>query len=153
GTGSSSLTRGVMPRARGKASRPLRCDNDLAWLDGAPRPRAMVPGTMGGLRAVAFNTGRSAARCVLTLTLALGASCAGGQRSPKARPRGRRVEGADQRPAGRPVNSVGEVTARCSGSLATDVTGCRRELQDQACLLGANIVWGVTQRQTEDGLE
>jgi uncharacterized protein YbjQ (UPF0145 family) len=40
-----------------------------------------------------------------------------------------------------PTENIGTVRARCATDVSRDE--CTRELQDQACRLGANVVWGV----------
>ena len=47
-----------------------------------------------------------------------------------------------------PTDNLGTVMARCS----TDVTDalCIRQLQDEACKLGADVVWGVPDQATLD---
>lgn len=40
-----------------------------------------------------------------------------------------------------PTENIGSVRARCAGDIAHDE--CIRELKDQACRLGADVVWGV----------
>jgi hypothetical protein len=50
----------------------------------------------------------------------------------------------------RPVRSLGEATARCTGDAMGDVAACTRALQDQACALGGDTLWGITSSQTDD---
>ncbi len=82
-------------------------------------------------------------------------ACASGPSRPRvagALPAGCPVEVLREGAPTRPVQSLGEVTARCTGDAMTDAPGCTRALQDQACALGATIVWGVTSSQTDDAL-
>ena len=48
-----------------------------------------------------------------------------------------------------PTDNLGTVMARCS----TDVSegACIRQLQDEACKLGGDVVWGVPDQATLDG--
>ena len=39
------------------------------------------------------------------------------------------------------TDNLGTVRARCAQDVSHD--DCRRELEDQACRLGADVVWGV----------
>lgn len=41
-----------------------------------------------------------------------------------------------------PTDNLGTVTARCDDSVSDD--DCKRTLKDEACKLGADIVWGVS---------
>src|SRR6187402_2493703 len=41
-----------------------------------------------------------------------------------------------------PTDNIGAVSASCDDRL--DVDDCMRTLKDEACRLGANIVWGVS---------
>lgn len=41
-----------------------------------------------------------------------------------------------------PTDNVGPVTARCDES--TSDADCMRTLKDQACKLGADVIWGVS---------
>jgi hypothetical protein len=41
-----------------------------------------------------------------------------------------------------PTDNIGTVRARCGFDIAPEA--CIRELSDQACKLGANVVWGVS---------
>lgn len=66
------------------------------------------------------------------------------------------VRGAEARPPGCPIDvlqdplanggarSLGTVTAHCTGDARDDVAWCTRALQDQACALGATVLWGVS---------
>ncbi len=49
-----------------------------------------------------------------------------------------------------PVRALGEVRARCTGDAMGNVVVCTRALHDQACALGADVVWGVTTENLED---
>jgi hypothetical protein len=40
-----------------------------------------------------------------------------------------------------PTDNLGSVNARCDDSVAE--ADCMRQLKDQACKLGADVVWGV----------
>lgn len=40
-----------------------------------------------------------------------------------------------------PTENIGTVRARCDTDLSREE--CRRELKDQACRLGADVIWGV----------
>jgi hypothetical protein len=51
------------------------------------------------------------------------------------------------------VENIGPVTALCNEDDSRDV--CQRELADQACLLGADILWqvdGPTPESTQNGM-
>jgi hypothetical protein len=50
----------------------------------------------------------------------------------------------------RPVQGLGDVTMRCTGDAIRDEAWCLRALQDQACALGAGVIWGVTATQNDD---
>jgi hypothetical protein len=50
----------------------------------------------------------------------------------------------------RPVQGLGDVTVRCTGDAIRDDAWCLRALQDQACALGAVVIWGVTTTQNDD---
>ena len=52
----------------------------------------------------------------------------------------------------RPVRSLGEATARCTGDAMGDMPACTRALQDQVCALGGDTVWGITSSQTDEAL-
>ena len=43
----------------------------------------------------------------------------------------------------RPTRSVGQVVARCRNEAMNDPVRCLRQLQDEACRMGAAVVWGV----------
>lgn len=52
-----------------------------------------------------------------------------------------------------PTENIGPVTALCSTDDSRDV--CERELEDQACLLGADVLWqvdGPTPEATSNGM-
>jgi hypothetical protein len=52
-----------------------------------------------------------------------------------------------------PTENIGPVTALCSTDDSADV--CERELEDQACLLGADVLWqvdGPTPEATSNGM-
>lgn len=52
----------------------------------------------------------------------------------------------------RPVRSLGEAVARCTGDAMGDTPACTRALQDQACALGGDTLWGITSSQTDEAL-
>ncbi len=86
---------------------------------------------------------------VLVLAIvALGAACGG---SPASRFPARETGCAVTLEKGDalPPNSenIGTVSALCS--LDTNTEDCLRELKDQACHLGADIVWGVSEKPTQ----
>jgi len=94
------------------------------------------------------------AAAAVVVAAALAASCATGPTRavrPDALPAGCPVEVLREGPT-RPVQGVGDVTARCTGDAMGDVPGCTRALQDQACALGATLVWGVSSSQTDEAL-
>ncbi len=94
------------------------------------------------------------ASAAVVVAAALVASCASvptRAARPDALPAGCPVEVLREAPT-RPVQGVGDVTARCTGDAMGDVPGCTRALQDQACALGANLVWGVSSSTTDDAL-
>jgi hypothetical protein len=41
-----------------------------------------------------------------------------------------------------PTENIGSVRARCALDISRE--DCRRELKDQACRLGADVVWGAS---------
>jgi hypothetical protein len=43
----------------------------------------------------------------------------------------------------RPVRNAGQISARCVGDAATDEARCLRVLQEQACQLGAEVIWDM----------
>lgn len=45
------------------------------------------------------------------------------------------------------TDQVGRVNARCQSIVSED--DCMRELMDQACALGANVVWGVSEEDKQ----
>ena len=45
-----------------------------------------------------------------------------------------------------PTENIGSVTASCDDR--TPVDDCMRTLKDEACKLGANVVWGVSDEPT-----
>ncbi|MFO0605442.1 MAG: hypothetical protein U0324_19835 [Polyangiales bacterium] len=95
---------------------------------------------------------RAAAAALVAAALA--SACAGAPARPAhpgAMPAGCPVEALPEAPA-RPVDALGEVVARCTGDAMSDVPGCTRALHDQACALGATLVWGVSSSQTDDAL-
>lgn len=47
-----------------------------------------------------------------------------------------------------PTDNIGTVTATCDASLSD--AECTRTLQDEACKLGGDIVWGVPDQPTLD---
>lgn len=97
-------------------------------------------------------TARAAA--TLAAAAALSAGCAGAPARPAhpgARPAGCPVEVLGEAP-GRPIDALGDVTSRCTGDAMGDVPGCTRALQDQACALGATVVWGVSSSTTDEAL-
>jgi hypothetical protein len=74
------------------------------------------------------------------------AGCASGARrsSLPERPAGCEVEIVREGVPARPVRSIGQVVARCVGTAANDEPRCLRVLQDQACRLGADVIWDLT---------
>jgi hypothetical protein len=47
-----------------------------------------------------------------------------------------------------PVDNIGTVSARCAEAVGD--ADCIRQLQDEACKLGADLVWGVPEKPTLD---
>ncbi len=47
-----------------------------------------------------------------------------------------------------PTDNIGPVSASCSD--ITSDADCMRELKDQACKLGADVVWGVSPNPTQE---
>lgn len=47
-----------------------------------------------------------------------------------------------------PTENIGAVDARCDEIVSDEE--CLRTLKDEACKLGANVVWGVPQKPTMD---
>ncbi len=75
----------------------------------------------------------------------------GGDRA--ARPAGCEIEVHDTDMPTRRTGSLGEVRMRCHGEHARDVQGCRRGLMDQACAMGATVIWQVESSEIEDGVQ
>lgn len=86
----------------------------------------------------------SLSTCVLLLV-----ACGGGARSSRNPPR---PEGCDVLlfPGPPPMRTanIGPVRAACDDRLSE--AECVRELKDQACRLGADVVWGVSPPSYED---
>jgi hypothetical protein len=83
-------------------------------------------------------------RALIAMTLATFAGCASEPKTPSkypAREPGCQVQVFTEEP-GYATENIGPVRASCDPSLAD--ADCLRELQDQACKLGADTVWGVT---------
>ena len=77
---------------------------------------------------------------VVLFAAACGPSSAANAKYPP-RPDGCDVAVYEQAPRA-PTDSIGAVSARCD-EITSDAE-CLRELQDQACKLGADLVWGVS---------
>jgi hypothetical protein len=81
---------------------------------------------------------------VLGVLLVLAASCGGGAAQVGTdfppQPRGCTVQVFQDAPPMRTRN-IGPVTARCADTDSRDV--CLRELEDQVCLLGGDVLWQV----------
>jgi hypothetical protein len=84
---------------------------------------------------------------VVSLGAVLAASCGGGGAAHGARdradfppqPRGCAVQVFQDAPT--QTRNIGPVTARCADTDSRDV--CLRELEDQVCLLGGDVLWQV----------
>jgi hypothetical protein len=80
-------------------------------------------------------------------------ACGGGAKSPYAsQPRGCRVMVFDGAPTLRTAN-IGTVVAYCDEGDPRDV--CVRELEDQVCLLGGDVLWeleGPSPQATSNGV-
>ncbi len=90
----------------------------------------------------------------LSAAAALALSCAASPARPArpdGLPAGCPIEALPDRPA-RPVDALGGVTVRCTGDAMNDLPACTRALHDQACALGATLVWGVGSSATDDAL-
>lgn len=88
------------------------------------------------------------------VVVVMGFGCAAGpvrERRADALPAGCAVEVLEGTPP-RATMSLGEVNARCTGDAMNDAPGCLRALKDQACALGAPLIWGVSSSQTDDAL-
>jgi hypothetical protein len=48
-----------------------------------------------------------------------------------------------------PTDNIGPVEARCDESVSD--TDCRRTLMDQACKIGADVIWGVEEPAHRNG--
>lgn len=90
---------------------------------------------------------------VFAVALSLGcASTPARTRTADALPPGCPVEVLRESGPTVPIRSLGEVTARCTGDAMGDTAACTRALQDQACALGGDTVWGISQSQTDDAV-
>jgi hypothetical protein len=80
---------------------------------------------------------------LLALASLLPLACGGGGADPKfpPRPAGCAVEVVASSPAF-PTQNIGVAVARCSADI--DNAACLRQLQDEVCALGGDVVWGVT---------
>jgi hypothetical protein len=95
-------------------------------------------------------------------TLTLFAACGspqhgtGGSSSNRAAPRpaGCEIEVVREGVPSRPTNLQGEAVARCTHDAANE-TQCMRQLQDEACRLGAVVIWNVRTQPLEltEGIE
>jgi hypothetical protein len=89
------------------------------------------------------------------------AACGGSQSGPRrvreplagasARPAGCEVEVVRQGVPSRPTRLLGHAVARCRGDAMTDTARCERQLLDQACGLGATVVWDLMSSTIDDG--
>jgi hypothetical protein len=76
--------------------------------------------------------------------LVTGAAACGGPEKPSKypkRPEGCEIQVFPASPAV-PTDNIGPVTAICGDDISNDA--CLRELKDQACKLGGDVVWGVS---------
>ena len=71
--------------------------------------------------------------------------------TPPPRPNGCPIEIVREGVPSRPTHLVGHVVARCTGDAAQDETRCTRNLQDQACRLGGEVIWDVRSAPMADG--
>lgn len=80
------------------------------------------------------------------------AACGGGSGSKfPSRPDGCSVQVFQRAPTMQTEN-IGHVSAHCDDQSATSKTDCLRELLDQVCKLGGDVVWGVDPEPAhEDG--
>lgn len=91
-----------------------------------------------------MRTPRSLSSIALaSVLLVTGATACGGHEKPSKYPK--RPEGCDvqvfpESPP-MPTDNIGPVTATCGDDIGNDA--CLRELKDQACKLGGDVVWGV----------
>jgi hypothetical protein len=94
---------------------------------------------------------RASLLCIVSLCLAPLAVACGGAQTPgvPVRPVGCAVEVVHEGVPTRPVRSLGQVEARCRGTYAHDEARCMRELQDQACRMGATVIWDVRSEPME----
>ncbi|HEX4515854.1 MAG TPA: hypothetical protein VH054_20035 [Polyangiaceae bacterium] len=78
------------------------------------------------------------------LFVAVCIACGGGGGNSKypSRSSGCDVQVFQQAPTSKTEN-IGPVSASCDDQAATSKDDCLRELKDQACKLGADVVWGV----------
>jgi hypothetical protein len=95
-------------------------------------------------------------RWLLFLAASCGGSAPESPRHPRAQhapmPRGCTVQVFQDAPPMRTEN-IGPVTARCAETDSRDV--CLRELEDQTCLLGGDVLWqvdGPTPEATSSGV-
>jgi hypothetical protein len=71
-----------------------------------------------------------------------------------ARPAGCEIEVVREGVPARPTNLQGEAVARCTHDAANEAQ-CMRQLQDEACRLGAVVIWNVRSQPMEltEGIE
>jgi len=88
-------------------------------------------------------------RVMLVGVLALAACGGGGGASSKypARPEGCPVQEFQDAPT-MPTENIGRAEAICGASVTPEQ--CKRELFDQVCKLGGDVVWGVTSSEVND---
>ena len=49
------------------------------------------------------------------------------------------------------TDNIGPVSSHCDDQAATSKDDCMRELKDQVCKLGGDVVWGVVEPEHVDG--
>lgn len=79
----------------------------------------------------------------VALLVACGGGAGGGGRAADFPPRPRNcpVEVLESSPAS-PTQNIGTAVARCTADI--DDAACMRQLQDEVCALGGDVVWGVS---------
>lgn len=96
-----------------------------------------------------LSASASSATLIVLLAASLDAAgCAGAPRSgsppgPNARAAGCPIEVVEDGVPARPTRDSSQVVARCRGDAMNDQARCMRQLQDEACRMGAQVIWGV----------